>query len=569
MVSIFSTVRDIERLRQIVVVLGRHGFGEIVQRTGLGRFSRKPETSDIPEVDEAGRPTSAVGVRVSLGSRLKLVLQDLGPSFVKLGQIMSTRSDLLPADIISELKLLQDNVSPLNFDDLREQLEADLGDEFKNVFETFDEKPLASASMAQVHRATLKVNEDEPAVNVVVKIQRPKIKKTIERDIELLYILARAIDRNIPESRIYSPVGLVSEFDRAITAELDFSREGDNANRFRNNFAGNPKCRVPQIYPQASGKRVLTMEYLDGFKTTEALAQGWNGEAIAKVTLNVLFKQIFEDGFFHADPHPGNLFILGSSEAPVIGLIDLGLVGRLSPQLRDKTIDLMVAAVRQDSKGVADALYNIGTPTKRIDRDRYDAEVTMLAEKYLGRPLREIEMSLLIHDIVTGAMKYGLEIPPDFLMLARSLMTVEGVGKELHPDLDVFSEVKPYFLRLIKERYSPDRLGADAVKFVSRLTGTAGDLPRKFDEILDDMRRGDLAFRVNDPEIPRATDLLGRRLFSGMTVSALIASGSILIASGQASILGYLMLGLSMFWTFWTMVRGWSAHRDFKRRQDR
>jgi len=403
----------------------------------------------------------------------------------------------------------------------------------------------------------------------VVKIQRPKIRKTIERDIELLYILARAIDRNIPESRIYSPVGLVSEFDRAITAELDFTREADNANRIQTNFADDDRARIPVIYPQASSKRVLTMEFLDGLKTTDALEQGWDGERIAKVTLGVLFKQIFEDGFFHADPHPGNLFVMGTPEKPVIGLIDLGLVGRLSPQLRDKTIDLMVAAVRQDSKAVADALYSIGTPTKRIDRDRYDAEVTMLAEKYLGRPLREIEMSLLIHDIVTGAMKYGLEIPPDFLMLARSLMTVEGVGKELYPDLDVFSEVKPYFIRLIKDRYSPDRLGADALKFMTRLTGTAGDLPRKLDDILDDVRRGDLAFKVSDTDMARATDLLGRRFFSGLMVASLIASGSLLIASGKASILGYLMLGLSIFWTFWSALKGWFAKREFNRRQDR
>lgn len=569
MVSIFSTVRDIDRLRQIVVVLGRHGFGEIVQRTGLSKLSRKQDASDENLANESARPQSAVGVRVNLGSRIKLVLQDLGPSFVKLGQILSTRSDLIPEDIISELKLLQDNVSPIPFEELRDQLEADLGDTIDQIFETFDETPLASASMAQVHRASLVVQEGKKPRQVVVKIQRPNIRKTIERDIELLYILARAIDRNIPESRIYNPVGLVSEFDRAITAELDFNREGDNANRFRANFADHPQCQIPEIYRQASGKRVLTMEYLDGLKTSDALAQDWDGELIAKVTLNVLFKQIFEDGFFHADPHPGNLFILGTKSTPVIGLIDLGLVGRLSPQLRDKTVDLMVAAVRQDSKGVADALYNIGTPTKRIDRDRYDAEVTMLAEKYLGRPLKEIEMSLLIHDIVTGAMKYGLEIPPDFLMLARSLMTVEGVGKELHPELDVFTEVKPYFLQLMKARYSPDRLGADAVKFVSKLTGTAGDLPRKFDEILDDVRRGDLAFQISDPEVPRATDLLGRRLFSGLTVSSLIIGGAFLIGMGKASLLGYLMLSLSVFLTLSTGIRGWSANRDFNRRIDR
>ena len=542
MVSLVSTVRDIERLRQILVVLGKHGFGEVVERTGLGKlvFKRKEE-----------EPTGKLE-RIGLGARLRLVLQDLGPSFVKLGQILSTRPDLLPADIISELKQLQDHVPPVDFDQLQAMVETELGAPIAEQFESFDRDPLASASIAQVHRARLAGEE------VVVKIQRPGIKSTVERDVELLYLLARAIERSIPEARIYSPVGMVTEFDRAISAELDFTREAEHAERFLRAFGDDPLARFPRIHPSASGRRVITMEYLDGQKPAEALAAGHSGERVAKNILRILFKQIFEEGFFHADPHPGNLLILGTHEEPVLGMIDLGLVGRLSPQLRDKTVDLMLAAVRQDPKALADALYSIGTPTKKIDRAKYDAEVAFLAERYLGRRLQEIEISGLVRDMVQGAMKYGLEIPPEFLMLGRTLMTIEGVGKEIYPQLDVFSELKPYVVDLVKARYSPQRISNDALRILSRFGESAVSYPEKFDEILDDLRRGTLVIGTKDSELPKASDLLGRRIFSGLTIAALIGGGSMLVHTGAATT-GYTMLSLAGAYLVAHMFRMWRA----------
>ncbi len=208
----------------------------------------------------------------------------------------------------------------------------------------------------------------------------------------------------------------------------------------------------------------------------------------------------------------------------------------------------MLAAVRQDAQGVADALYAIANPTKKIDRAKYEAEVTFLAERYLGKPLKEIEVSLLIRDIVSGAIKYGLEIPSEFLMLGRTLMTIEGVGKQMDPDLDVFSELRPFFIDLVKQRYSPERLSSGLLRTFSRLGETAGTLPAKMDEIIDDLRRGDLMVNSRDPEMPRATDLLGRRIFSGITVGAFIMGGSILVASGSGQVAGYAMLGAGTIW---------------------
>ena len=560
MVGILSTVRDIDRLRQIVGVLVRHGFGEIVQRTGLGRLAKRPslDTSDLtPSEDESD---------VGFGERLRLVLQDLGPSFVKLGQIMSTRPDVIPPEIIVELKKLQDDVPTIEFDELRGLVETELGAPINELFTEFDTEPLASASIAQVYRAKLQRGPGEVPADVAVKVQRPNIQATIERDIELLYIVARAIERSIPESRIYAPVGLVQEFDRSMTSELDFTREADNAERFRRAFEDDPAAAFPEVHRDSSSRRVLTLEFITGYKPFDAVDEGYDAEKIAKTGLAVLFKQVFEHGFFHADPHPGNILIHGDPDDPIFGLIDLGLVGRLSPQMRDKTVDLMVAAVRQDSKAVADALYSIGTPTKRIDRAKYDAEVTFLAERYLGKPLKEIEISYLIRDIAGGAMKFGLEIPPEFLMLGRTLMTIEGVGKELHPELDVFSEVRPYFLQLIARRYSPERIGADAMRMIAQIGGTAQSLPSKLDNLLDDLGRGDLVIRVNDPELPRATELLGRRVFSGLTIAAMIGGGSVLIASGNGQIPGYIMLGGAVFWVLGHGSRAFWTNRAMKRR---
>ena len=404
-----------------------------------------------------------------------------------------------------------------------------------------------SASIGQVHRARLRLPEGE-ACDVVVKLQRPNIRDTIERDIDLLYLLAHAIERSVPESRVYSPARLVAEFDRAITAELDFALEADNAERFAKNFADFEPGVVafPRVYRQASSKRVLTLEFLPGRKVLDAVAAGADGEKIAKRSVAVMVKQIYEDGFFHADPHPGNIIIQGTHDEPLIALIDLGLVGRLTPHLRDKTVDLMVAAASEDYRALADALFAIGTPTKKIDRREFEAEVAVLADKYLGKKLKDIQLSGMIRDLINGSQKYGIEPPSDFVLVGKALMTVEGIGKQIFPELDVFEEVKPYFLKLVWMRYSPEKLSQELVRGMSRLGGAAADMPLQLGEIFDDLRRGDLAIRTIDRELPTALDRLGRRVFSGLVVSVCILSGAFLVA--HQNVLGSVLLTVGTLW---------------------
>jgi len=400
---------------------------------------------------------------------------------------------------------------------------------------------------------------------VAVKVQRPGVRATIERDVELLGFLAQVLERSVPEAGAYDPVGLVREFDRSIMAELDFTNEAANAQRFRQNFEGNPEVAFPQVYKSASAKRVLTTEFFDGLRIEEALLRGVDGKKLARMAVRVVVKMIFEDGFFHADPHPGNIIIRGPVPEPVIGLIDLGMVGRLSPELRNKTVDLMVAAARKDSLAVADALYAIGRPTGKVDMQSFRAEVSLMSEKFIGLPLKEIELSALIRDLVATAHKFELEIPTDFMMVGKALMTLEGMGRELDPELDVFQEAQPHFVSILRRRYGPQQLGGDLFHGITQFAGVARDVPLHVQEILDDMRGGRLEIRTVETQLAPGLDRLGRRLFSGFVVASLnVAAGLTLISSWRYRVwaAGLLLAASWIAWAFHVSgeaVRAWWA----------
>jgi ubiquinone biosynthesis protein len=532
--SVLSAVRDLGRLREIALVLVKHGFGEVLGRMGLGGLA--PKAALIAHENERRK--------IAWPERVRLVLEELGPCFMKLGQIASTRTDLLPKPLLIELKRLQDAVPPVDFAAIKPEIETSLARALGEVFVSFDTRPLAAASIGQVHRARLRAEFDnaqlsergEPSISeerdVVVKVQRPGVRATIERDLELLHFLAAILARSVDEARIYDPVGLVEQFDRSITAELDFAAEADNAERFRRNFEGAPHIAFPIVYKAASSKRVLTIQFFQGKSIYDAVASGVDGKVLARIAVGLIVKMIFEDGFFHADPHPGNIIIQGTTDAPVIGLIDLGMVGRLSPDLRDKTVRLMVAAVRQDSLAVADALYTIGRPTKKVDMVAFRAEVSVLSEKYIGRALRDIQLSALIRDLVDAATRYGLEIPTDFMLVGKALMTIEGIGRELDPDLDILQEAKPHFLEILRKRYGPEQIGNEMLRGIERFAGVAQNVPLYLQEVLDDLRMGRLEIRTTDAHAAPALDRLGRRFFSGLVVASLnITAGLALISS--------------------------------------
>jgi ubiquinone biosynthesis protein len=531
MAFLFDTVRDLGRLREIAGVLARHGFADLLQRTGLASLvpGKKAENSDP---------------RIAL--RVRQVFEELGPTFVKLGQLISTRPDLLPAELIDELKRLQDDVPPLPFDEMKRAIESELGAPISEMFSLFDERPLASASIGQVYRALLRTDEGEVAV--VVKAQRPNIGPTIDRDIDLLYWFARVLERSVPESRMYAPVRLVEEFDRAIRAELDFALEADNADRFTNNFADLPTVRFPRVYREYSSRKAITMGYFDGLNLFDAVARGASAERIAKNAVQIVVKMIFEHGFFHADPHPGNILVLGTLEEPVLGLVDLGLVGRLSPRLRDRLVDLLIAAGTRDPRAITDALYAIGKPTKKVDRTALEADISRLSDKYLGRRLGDVAFSDLIRDLANASMRYGMEMPPELVMVGKAVMTVEGIARQIYPQLDVVEEMRPYFTEIVGHRYSPERLTTDMLHIATRFANAATEFPARAEDILEDLRQGRMSIDVRQPSLMRATERLGRRIYSGLVVASLIVTGGLLLAHNHPGY-GNALLAIAAVWT--------------------
>jgi ubiquinone biosynthesis protein len=364
------------------------------------------------------------------------------------------------------------------------------------------------------------------------------------------------VERTMPEAHIFQPSALVDQFDRAITAELDFTQEAEHAKRFALNFVGHPHARFPFVYREASSKRVLTMERLEGYKIHSAVAEhGFAPRAVAKEAAGIIIKMIFEDGFFHADPHPGNILLGGDPAAPVFGLFDLGMVGRLSPEMRDKTIDLMLAATRKDHEAMADALYAIGTPTKKVDMRAFRAEVARLSEKYLHRPLQEVDLAALIADLVHEAGRFGLEIPSDFLLVGKALMTVEGIAKEVAPDLDFMAEARPYFVDMVRKRYAPERLAGDLWRGLQRIGGAAVDLPQQLREVMDDLRDGRLVVQASDPASARALERLGKRICLGLFASAcVLAAAWLLVRAPDERVIGLGLLGLGCVVGLWQLL---------------
>jgi len=360
-------------------------------------------------------------------------------------------------------------------------------------------------------------------------------------------------------------VGLVRQFDRAITDELDFTQEAENASRFARNFEGDFGVRFPKVYREASSKRIITLEYFDGKKLDQAIESGASAERIVKVAVRAMVKQIFEDGFFHADPHPGNVIVLGTGQTCELGLIDLGMVGRLSPRLRDLTIDLMVAASRTDYEGIADALYAIGTPNRRVEISAFHADVALLSERYLGRALKDIETSVFFRDLLQLASKHGLEIPTDFVLVGKSMMTVEGIGKQIDPSLDLFAESRPLFLNLLKRRYSPERLGMQLLRRVERIGSLTSNVPQQLQDVLEDIRMGRLRVRTGDPDTTRAWDRLGRRILTGLVVSSATLGAVMSHTNGKES-LATILAGAAGLWLLGHVARDFLSGSGQNRR---
>ncbi|MCB9639469.1 MAG: AarF/ABC1/UbiB kinase family protein [Myxococcales bacterium] len=538
--------QDVGRLRQIITVLVRHGFGELVARMNLqenivGRIlvgETKPEQG------------------MSTPERLCMVIQELGPTFIKLGQILSTRADLIPEEYIWEFKKLQASAAPLPFDVIKAQVEESLGKPIDELFLRFEEQPLASASIAQVHIAYL-LDDTE----VVVKVARPGARESMTSDLSIMKFLAKQATQLFADIELFDPVGMIEEFEKEILKEIDFTHELRNINRFHQNFDDTDTVHIPKPYPEMSNKNILVMERIKGTKITEALG---DRAQIVKNTLRVVCEMIFVHGFFHGDLHPGNILI---EEDLSVALIDFGLVGRLTPRMKDYIIDLLLAVIRRDYEGVAEVLYEIGRKRAPIDYDRFVSDVMLVMDKHLvGARMSDIEFGGLLQDILEGAMRHKMAVPPDYTMMFKALITVEGVGKEMDPNMDLIAAIEPYVRAVVKERYSFEAITSQLFRQSTQLLRLLKQFPVTAQQILMGVENGRIKFGIDNVQFE--SFLREYRKQNGRKMMVALSFIFLFIATLNAdygspaifglswfSFLGYVLggvLGFLVLWGLWS-----------------
>jgi ubiquinone biosynthesis protein len=521
-------VRDLGRLQQILTVLAKYGFGQLFSALGA------PDEPTDPDADTATSP---------LARRIRLAVVELGPTFVKLGQVFSVRPDVLPADIIAELQGLQDRVKPMKAADVRYVLESELGMPVESVFSDFDFKPLGSASIAQVHAATLLDGS-----NVAVKIQRRGIAQSIRSDMHILYTLATVLERRLKLPGMHTPSTIVREFDVAITSELDFTQEMRAAERFFKAFEKNPDILVPRPHPRWCTRKVLVMERMWGRPLKEHLGIPHvtpESRALAHRLMDCAFQQIFEDGFFHGDPHPDNILV---TEEGKICLLDFGLTGTLTAPMQDTIIAAFTAMVFRDAETLAMTVYRAGATRGRVDLKEFRNEIERLMDKYHGVSLDDVSQNPdALMDVVRLASRYQIDLPPEFAVLSRTFGLVEGSLRGLLPNVDIVDEVKPYAQRLVASRLAPERVALDVARGVVQLQGHFKELPTQVSQIMMDLEAGRIGFVVRNPDSEALTEAIrmtGLRIALGLFASTITLGALLFLAAWSPEPFGLPLFGV-------------------------
>ncbi len=485
-----------------------------------------------------GAPSPEV-LRKSTAIRFRELLADLGPTFIKMGQVLSTRADLLPKAYIDELGRLQDSAPPIPLEAVRAQIQRALGVPWDEAFAAIDEQPLASASIAQVHRGRTRTGDD-----VAIKVQRPDIRSRIDTDLDLLYYLAKALEAVVEEVGVYTPSGIVEEFDRAIHEELDFENEARNLRAFAEANRERPYLVVPKVYDDLSGRTVLTMQFVEGTKITEIGDAQYDRKELAKLVVQEAFHQLFEDGLFHADPHPGNLVVLPDKR---IALLDFGLIGRLTPAMQQTLVMLTLAVALGDPDTVARILYRVGIPDTRTNLGAFRSDIEAVLKRYMGRRLEEIDAGSLLRDLLDLAVRYRIRIPREYALLSRASVATEGIIRQLDPKMDIAATVLPYVREILFGRLSPGSLQGGLMRGVLRLQELAQDVPAQLSQILMDLEGGKFLVNVQSRQLDELTDAV-RRLavvgLAGMLGAALVVGAFFSLSRQPWSFHGVPILGV-------------------------
>ncbi|MDR3541618.1 MAG: lipopolysaccharide core heptose(II) kinase RfaY [Desulfosporosinus sp.] len=427
-----QTLRHLRRYQEIVSVLIRNGFGYIL----------------LEHLSQGGKVTLADADLAQLGRRLRQALGELGPTFMKIGQFASTRPDIIPKQVQRELEQLQDRAPLIRFEDVRWTVEHELGAPITRLFREFDPMPLAAASIGQVHYAVLHTGEA-----VVVKVQRPNISTLIQTDLEIMKDIVNLIEQRLPKTKKYELQGVLREFSGWLEKELDYTAEGKNAERIAEGFASDPLVVIPRIFWEFTTRRVLTMTYIDGVKLNDRpkiTALHYDEKMIAARLSKALLQQILRDGFFHGDPHPGNIFVLSGGR---IAFVDFGIVGTLTPVMKQRFANLIRAMTCRNTKSMLKAMLQLGVVPQDVDLDCLRQDLDSIRRKHLEVPIAQTSLSELVNDLSNMAFKYQIELPADFILLGKSLLTLQGIVHELDPNISLADLAKSFRFQFFKERF--------------------------------------------------------------------------------------------------------------------
>jgi ubiquinone biosynthesis protein len=543
--------RSLGRISEIAQVAVRHGFGYFFHRNRLGDLlpgNGQPGTDVLPS--ERGR-------------HLREMLDELGPTFVKFGQLLSMRPDVLPPDIIAELRGLQDDVSPFPYEEVEAMVLAELGQPVERLFRDFDPVPMAAASIGQVHRATLPNGRD-----VVVKVQRPGAPRQIEADLNLMYQAARLANERVRALDFIDAEALVDEFARSIRQELDYRLEARNADTFRKNFAGHPHVRIPRVYWTYTRPRVLTLEYLDGTQLADLELLGWPPEQrrrLAEVLTEAWMTMIFRHGFFHGDPHPANVLVFAPDR---IGLVDFGLAGRLTDEDISKATGLFIDVVNENIEALPKRLAELGVRYPKEREEEFVAELRELFYRYYGASLAEIDPQQVIRDVFALIYRMNLQLPTRFVLLDKAIATLGTVGIELSPDFNVFEVAKPYARNLLLGRYSPARVASRARRETINFARIATEFPYQVHDILEEVRDGQIEVgfvHKGLDEFMGKIDVAFNRLVVALIVASGLIGSSLLGIFAETgpkilglhflAVVGFIISGALGAWLLWGVIR--------------
>ncbi|MBW3541571.1 MAG: AarF/ABC1/UbiB kinase family protein [Planctomycetes bacterium] len=520
----FSFIRNFGRTSEIITVLVRYGFGDLLDRLHLQRYIRWGRKLMF------WKRSGPTPLRTR-GERVRLALESLGATFIKFGQVMSTRPDLVPADIVSELARLQEECPAFESDAAVATLRDELGAPVETLFAQFDQIPIAAGSLAQVHRA---VHHD--GTQLAVKIRRPGVVREIERDLQLMFELALLIERRIPEAATFDPVGLVNQFARTIRRELRFSREGRTIEEFDRLFRNDATLAVPRVYSELTSEAVLTMEYIDGYRVDDGEAMAASGISLKHVAANgarIFMKQSFELGLFHGDPHPGNIRIMADGS---ICLLDYGMVGLLDDDTRERMVDLLLAISRRDVHSAVELIQVLGRPAEVIDAPLLRAEIRDFVDNYYGVSLERVQVGSMLSDFVAILARHSIRCPPDLMLLVRALVTLEGVGRDLDPGFNLAEHLAPYVANVVRDRYNPRRVANRLYGEARTFLKVAHDLPLHFGRALEKLSRDEIKVQLEHRRLDHLINDLDRssnRIVVGLVVSALLVSSALILRRGS------------------------------------